>query len=306
MSTGVYAKAVGDLVREALRAATITGSSMPVEESDFANGMTALNDVLAYLQTQGIHLWSETEALLPLNPDQQSYSLGVGGDHCFTDYHYTTAVATASGLSAIDVVSTSGMTAGDNIGIELSTGARQWTTILNVVDANSLTLNSALSASVNASASIYTYTNLIDQPIRILSARAASQQTYNELPIDIVSRQEYYDETMKDCVGVTNTVYYSRQLNQGVLSVWPVAQTSAEILRFTFVKPQYVAEDQSEDVLVPAEWFLPLKWAVAVELGSIYVIDKERQMMNEAKAARYMDAALSVDVEVAIFSIQPG
>jgi len=122
MSTGIYNKAVGDLVREALRAATITGSSMPVEDSDFATGMTALNDVLAFLQTQGIHLWSETEALLPLNPNQQSYSLGVGGDHCFTDYQYTTAVAALSGATAIDVVSTAGMTIGDNIGIELSTG----------------------------------------------------------------------------------------------------------------------------------------------------------------------------------------
>jgi hypothetical protein len=41
MSTGVYAKTAGDLIRDALRAATITGISLPVDASDFAQGETA-------------------------------------------------------------------------------------------------------------------------------------------------------------------------------------------------------------------------------------------------------------------------
>lgn len=35
MSTGVYAKTAGDLIRDALRAATISGISLPVQSEDF-------------------------------------------------------------------------------------------------------------------------------------------------------------------------------------------------------------------------------------------------------------------------------
>lgn len=306
MSTAVYLKTAGDLINEALRAATITGSQMPVEDDDFAKGFTALNDVLKFWQTKQIHLWSETEALLPLNPNQQKYSLGVGGDHCFTDYVYTTGVAALSGVTSIDVASTAGMANGDNIGIELSTNVRQWTTILSVVDGNTLTLNAPLSASMNTGATIYVYTIGIDQPIRILNARFSNDRRYDDLPITIISRQEYYDQTMKDTTGLVTNIYYSRQLGIGHLSVWPVANRASNFLSFTFIKPQYIPEDQSEDVLIPDEFYLALKWAVAAELGTIYAIDANRQVVLEAKAASMLEEALSTDVEFVGFNVEPG
>jgi hypothetical protein len=303
MSTASYYKTAGDLIEEALRAATITGSQMPVEPSDFAKGFTALNDVLKFWQTKQIHLWSETEAFLPLNINQQKYKLGIGGDHCFTDYVYTTASASAiSGATVIVPVTTAGMTVGDFIGIELSTGSRQWTTISIL---SPFTLAAPLSSSILAGATIYTYTTKIDQPVRVLSFRYADNYTASELPIEMQSRQEYYDTTNKDTNGSTNTVYYSRQLGNGYLSVWPVSNNVNNILRFTFIKPQYIPEDQSENILIPDEFYLALKWNVAAELGTIYVIDPNRQVILEAKAKAMLDDALSTDVEVISFSVQP-
>lgn len=305
MSTGVYEKTAGDLIREALRASTITGAEMPVEYADFANGQTALNDILSHWQAQGIHLWSETEAVLPLNPNQQSYTLGVNGDHCFSAYVYTTGLAALAGSTALDVVSTTGMTAGDNIGIELSTNVRQWTTIATVVDGNSLTLSAPLQASVDNLASIYTYTDLIDQPLRILSVRYSDEFPFDELPVNQVSREEYYEQPTKTTTGSATSWYYSRQLNAGLLSIWPVAARAENVLRFTFVKPQYIPTDQTDYVQIPAEWFLPLKWAVACELGTTYAIDPARQAVNEAKAANFLQTALDADVEVASFYVEP-
>ena len=91
MSTGVYAKTAGDLIRDALRAATISGISLPVQSEDFVQGESALNDILMSLQTEQIHVWAQTEALIPLNPDQTKYVFGT--DHIFTNYVYTTADA---------------------------------------------------------------------------------------------------------------------------------------------------------------------------------------------------------------------
>lgn len=306
MSTAVYLKTAGDIYREALRAATITGSEMTAEASDLALAATATNDVLKLWQTKQIHLWSETEALLPLNPNQQKYTLGIGGDHCFTDYVYTTGVAALAGVTAIDVGSTEGMNSGDNIGIELSNNVRQWTTINTIIDANSLTLSEPLSASINDGSSIYVYTTGIDQPIRILNARYSDDRRFDDLPIKIISRQEYYDQPTKDTTGSVTNIYYSRQLGVGHLSVWPVATRANNFLRFTFIKPQYIPEDQSENILIPDEFYLALKWAVAAELGTIYVIDANRQVILEAKAAAMLEEALSTDVEFVGFNVEPG
>ncbi len=81
MSTGVYAKTAGDLIRDALRAATISGIALPVQSEDFVQGESALNDILMSLQTEQIHVWAQTEALIPLNPDQTKYVFGT--DHAF-------------------------------------------------------------------------------------------------------------------------------------------------------------------------------------------------------------------------------
>lgn len=268
MSTSVYEKTAGDLIRDALRAATITGISLPVQSSDFAQGFSLLNDILASWQTKQIHVWSNTEAFLPLNPNQQQYSLGLNGEHCFTDYvsNYATDDITA-GSSQIDVESTAGMSAGDFFGIAMDSGRRHWSVIDVVDDENTVTLVDAITGSVSASASVYVYTNKIDQPVRILSIRYSDGPIYDEIPAWQVSRDEYYNQPSKTATGATNSWYYWRDLSIGKLNIWPIADNCTRVLRFTFIKPQYIPEDQSEDILIPPEWYAPLKFKLAADLG---------------------------------------
>lgn len=305
MSTGIYLKTAGDLVRDALRDASITGAEMPIETIDFERGTTALNDILSHWQAQGIHLWSHTEAILPLNPNQASYDLGPSGTHCFTDYVFTTAgVAALAGATTLDVVTTSGMTTGDFIGIELSDSTRQWTT-LTVVDSDTVTLGAALTTDVDVGAEVYTYTTKIDQPVRVLDSRYSISGTDYEIPMRQQSRKEYYDQPNKTANGAANLWYYDRQLTTGKMLLWPLASSCKNVIRFTFIKPQYVTEDQSEDILIPSEWYVPLKWAVAADLAVTYAVDPTRQQQIEQKAAIYLQTALDNDVEIETWSIQP-
>lgn len=305
MSTGVYAKTAGDLIRDALRDASISGGEMPIESIDFQRGTTACNDILAHWQAQGIHLWAHTEAVLPMNPYQASYDIGKTGTHCFTSYVFTTAKTIAlSGATTLDVATTSGMTTGDFIGVELSTGYRQWTT-LTVVDSDTVTLGAALTANVAVGAEVYTYTDKIDQPVRVLDARYGHYYTDYEIPIRQQSRKEYYDQPNKTASGMSSLWYYDRQLETGKLLLWPIPENCRNVIRFTFIKPQYVTEDQTEDFLIPQEWYLPLKWAVAADLAMTYAVDANRQQMIELKAATYLKNALDNDVEIEAWSVQP-
>lgn len=295
MSTGVYNKTVSNLIEDALRNATISGIQISVDESDFAQGFNAFNDLLAAWQAKQIHIWSETEAVIPLNVGQQKYVFGT--DHAFTDYQYATAEAAILGATSLDVGSTSGALAGDFIGIELSTGVRQWTTVDTVTDSDTFALTDALEAAVSEGASVYVYRTKCDIPVRLTSARYSDSHTADEVSTWQISRQEYYDQTSKTAQGAINQWYYSRQLTSPYLNVWPTAGSCANVLRFTFIKPQYVAEDQSENVQVPPEWYNALKWQLAADLGAIYNIDANKQMLLEQKAQIYLNDAIGSDTD---------
>lgn len=302
MSTGVYAKTAGDLIRDALRAATISGISLPVQSEDFAQGESALNDILMSLQTEQIHVWAQTEALIPLNPDQTKYVFGT--DHVFTNYVYTTADAAIATATALTVVSTAGMTTGDFIGVELADGTRQWTT-LTVTGATTLTLAAALTGDIDDLSSVYTYTTATDQPVRIDSVRYADTYTSDEISTTMVARDEYFNQPSKTTSGAVNTWYFQRNLDFGHLYVWPIADNCKRLLRITFIKPQYIPEDQSEDVLIPPEWYVALKFKLAADLAMSYGVDPNRQMMLEQKAAIYLQKAISSDDDGASFQFTP-
>lgn len=303
MSTTIYTKTAGDLVRESLLDASITGAETPVEVFHFEMAMTALNSELTYLQTTGVNLWRETEAFLPLNPGQAKYVLGVGGDHCFTDGVYTMASAFDATDTSFTVTSTAGMVAGMNIGFELADGTRWWDEIDTVAD--STTVTTVNGASGAGSGTVYAYTSLIDQPVRILDARAADRYDWDEITAEQISRQEYYRQPSKLSTGITNSWYYSRQLSVGHLMVWPVASNCRQVLRFSFVKPMTIPTDQAEQVQIPQEWYLALRWAVAASLAVTNQIDPQRIALCMANAERYKADALSIDNEMDSFSIQP-
>ena len=319
MSTAIYNKTAGDLIRAALRDASIVAVGIPIQGEDWSIAESTLNDVLSHWQAKlGINLWRETEALLPLNPDQIEYDLGPDGDHCFTDYAYATTTLIRSTMDSTLFVSPAdgaaiiaagfGSTGGENIGIELDDGTRFWT-FMDVspgLSGGGIQIYDGLPSGAAVGSSIYIYRNAIDRPVRVLDVRHSFSQTTNETPVLQTSRQQYYQTPNKtDSSSSVTEWYYSPQLELGKFSVWPPASTCKNILRFTFVKPQYIPEDQSENILIPNEWFLPLKWALASELGVTYAIASDRLVMIENKAATSLDAAMSNDVEVDYFSIQP-
>lgn len=307
MTTGVYTKTFGEICRDALRDAGIVAVERPITAPHFTMAQSKANDILVQWQALNIHLWAETEALLPLNPNQTEYTLGPDGDHCFTDYAYTTANSAVAIAGTVIPCSTTGMTIGDFVGVELSTNVRQWTTIANISVGVSITLTDPLTAAVNSGATIYAYTAKIDRPVRVISARGATEQVGSEQDLRQETRESYYKIVNKtDLSSDVNSWYYSPQLTNGKFLVWQAPRNCTQLIRFTFVKPQYVNQDQSEDVLIPAEWLLAFKWAVAYELGVTYAIDPNRLISIAQKAKDSLDIALSNDEEYDSFSFQPG
>lgn len=325
MSTGVYVKTAGDIIRDALRAANISGISVPIEDEDFEQGRIALNDILAWLQTQQIHLWSQTEAFLPLVKNKKKYSFP--GDRAY-EYHICTRTTAAhNGPSVFDLNSgvlleiapdtvlvfddgrirlktIDGVQVGDVSGIELPNGDMWWSTITQVGE-DWVQVADDFPSFLDENAIVYIARNQIDIPVRVLDARYSWRCGEDVTPMRQEARKDYFDQPTKGTIGNANTWYYDRQLSAGHLYLWPVAQKYTEVVTFTYIKPQYIPEDQAEQIQVPPEWYLPLKNKLAAELGIMYAIDPNKQAILEAKAANYVEDALGTDDEFSSFSFYP-
>ena len=309
-TSSIFTKTAGKIIEEALRDARIIPVEQVVQAIDNKRGLDALNNIAKYWQNQAINLWKQAQAIIPLVVGQQRYLLGpaLGDDEC-TDsddfFNTTTDTAEAAGQTVIGVTSTANFTDGDRIGIALDDGTRHWTTIVSFVLDDTVTITTGLASAAASGNTVYTYTAKIQRPVRVLSARYANTIAQSEIPVNRWSRQEYFDQPDKDSSGTVNQFYYSPQLISGELFVWQVASDVNNVLRITYTKPALVY-DATIDVLdYPSEFFLPLKWRIAQEIGPSYGLSPPRQLELKEMADLTLEEALSHDGETGSMRIVP-
>lgn len=426
-----------EIIRAALRDAQIIPVEQAVEPVDLENGIERINIILKQLQSQGLHLWTKTEAIIPLNKGQRMYTLGPDGDEIANDRDFfnnalaADQVATDTVLTLIDtdnidgaadiflvdpvlstanweagndailsvtdqkltltngsalagfadltldtnpgdtyivtvgfelgtsvgmdaviqdfdgVISTTPITStstteitfvarqiettltaqnqsavlgedftlntvnyiektsGDRIGIELDDGTRQWTNVVTVDSSSQVTISDSLTGDAATNNTVYTFTDLIPRPMRLLQVRFGERYTFTEIPTNQWARSEYFEQPDKDSSGTIVHWYYDPQLRDGELFVWQVAANVRQVLRFTYTRPINVSINTLDDPDVPAEWFGPLKWALAAEMGPMYGVKMDRQVILNDQAASAMGLALDYDIEPSSMNVQP-
>ena len=427
--TSILTKTAGDIIEEALRDARIIPAEQPVQNSDYARGLTALNNVSKYWQTKGPKQWLIGRAILPLVVDQKKYLIGPDGANCTseTDFYDTTTtvalvatntaitvattanmveapnilttdptdstqdwtalnsatLAVSSGLLVTNVASTAGgasyeldttigvtyrvrfaytkgtssgavftvlngttvedtvvlvasaagqeltITAvdetivfkmlnsssttghtntvydleyvdeesGSYIGIEQDDGTRFWDHVLNVTSSTTLEILSGVTYAAASGNSVYYYADQIERPLRIENIMYASSLTGSEIPVVGWSRQEYFNQPDKDSSGTIVNVYYNATLSNGELYAWQVAGDVNNVLRFDYLKPMKVYSNISDEINYSEEYFLPLKWALAAEIGPQYGVKTDRQQYLEEKSAVTLSEAMDNDAE---------
>ena len=283
----------------------------PLQAAELQDFINTVNLLLKAWQAQGMHLWKEEEGILFLTPGQESYSIGPGGDQCCDIDNFASTTLNqnvTTGLFTIAVASSSGMQTGDFIGIELDDGSRLWTTIASVPSPLSVTLSTLFSGSVipgSIGNSIYSYSSLINRPLRILSFRRKTFGQDNEIPVEIWSRQEYFNQVNKASQGTVVGAYYSPQLTNGKLYVWQTASSVNDLLRFTYEDPIQDIDLATNDLDIPVEWLECVAYNCAERLCDTYDVPMEKVSTVSAKAALYLENLLGFDQEMTSINIQP-
>lgn len=287
-----------DVIKKALRIIKVLDANQPLQQIDRNTALEALNDVCRHLPSQYNHLWTQTQGVLLMTKGKQFYKLGLTGDRAVSRDNLiigSTDSSESSGSASLTLVSAAGIASGNAIGVMLSTGVMQWTTVNGAPVGNTVTLTDALTESVNAGALVYAYASLIERPQQIVNAQFADSITNSEIPLVGWSRDEYFDQPDKSTQGNTSNYYYSPQLTNGELYVWPTAYSDQNVLRFTYIRPIDINVNNVDQVDFPAEWYLPLAYKLAEMLCDEYYVTSAEQQLIKLKSDELMGNVLAFD-----------
>jgi len=194
---------------------------------------------------------------------------------------------------------------GSRIGIELDDGSMQWTYVLNVNSATSIDLTDALTDDAAEDNQIFSFTDQIDRPLRLNNFMYSSQPGASGVPVNRWSRQEYMQQPQKNAQGTVVNWNYNPTLEEGRLYVWQTANNVLNTLEFDVRKPLSVYTETSDVLDYPSEAYLPLKWAIAADLGPQYGVKEARQTILEQKAFEHFESWQGSDNELDSMMIAP-
>ena len=293
-----------DIITTALEDIEVLAAGETVRAEDLYACSRRLNMMVKSWMAQGIHLWAMKEATLFLSEGTQTYSLGSTGTHCTNTYVSTTLTAdAAAGDTSIAIESASGMSASDNIGIVLDSGAIQWTTISGA-PGTTTTIASALTGAASSGAVVFAYTTKINRPQRIHSAYRRSIDNA-DIPIRMISRGEYADLSNKFTQGKSIQAYYDPQLTNGVLYLWPTPDSCTDVVRFWYERILEDFDAVTDNPDFPIEWAEALVAGLRVRIAPTYGVSLQKRQLFLEEAQIKLDEAMSYDSEITSVMFQP-
>lgn len=150
----------GEIVTAALRLIGEVDANQPVDAVQMQDGLEAFNGMIKGYQSQGLHLWTKTEGILPLDIGKTDYLLGPTGDEAGNLDDFVNTELSVAGIATdrtLDVDSTIGMTgAVDQFASDPANSTQGWTAVGGTIasDGDVLTVANAGAAAGEAERTI--------------------------------------------------------------------------------------------------------------------------------------------------------
>ena len=297
-----------EVVNKAFSKIGVKVAEQALTDDELQDGIDTLNLMIKSWGAQGLHLWTKDEGVLFLDVGKTDFNLGVTGDEAcqFDDFiGTTTTLAKVSTDTVIDVASSTGMVVGDKIGVELDDKTRHWSTISIINSATQVTIATGIPSASKLGSTVFTFTNLVQRPNRILSCRRKTFADDNEIPVLTWSRDEYFNQVNKISQGTVVNCYYSPQLTNGRMYVWQTASSVNDFLRFTFERPLEDIAQGTDNLDFPVEWLEAIIYGIAFRLTDDYSTPFAKADRIGQKAESFLDDLLGWDEEMTSLNLQP-
>lgn len=270
-----FSTSTSDIIQQALEHLNIIGADETPSAEDYDFAKRTLNSMVKSWAAQGGHLWSQDEGYIFLQDSVGEYSLvnSASGAYATTNAVITQlSVAAAATNTTITVDSTSGMTAGDIIGIIHDDDSADWTTISSVDSATVLTLNDAITDAAAIDNMVFSFTSRLNRPMRIDMVMYVTGTGLNqsERQLRALSREEFFRLPNKNQVSTPTGFYYDPQIGVGKLYLWPKPSDPEGYLKIYFERTLEDFDSSSDEPDFPQEWYDALIYGLAARLGPAF------------------------------------
>jgi hypothetical protein len=213
--------------------------------------------------------------------------MAVTGTTTFTVTRNQIIEAALRGLSVLEEGGQPSATAVENASFALNLIMKKWQThgikLWTIGDVNLPLVAGQTSYNIGPAGSASTIDLVTNKPLRVLQAylRNNSVSPAVDIPMQLISEQEYIILGSKFSQGTTNSVFYKPYVNYGTVRVFLTPDTNTATnytLKLNVQRPIYDVNNPNDNFDFPSEWFLALKWALMAELASDY--DKTLQDKN--------------------------
>ena len=146
----------------------------------------------------------------------------------------------------------------------------------------------------------------IPKPLKITQAILHDTSSNVDIPMRIITRDEYLRLGNKTIQGQPIQIYYDPKRDTGELYVFPPADSTAvsyKQIRFTYQKPFEDFDVSIDTPDFPQEWYEALKYGLATRLAGEYgiIIEDRNQLIKEAGMLK--ESALGFGTEEGSFFI---
>lgn len=253
-----------DIVEKAFNILGASDRNRPLTASLREMGFISLNYLVKALQVN-YHLWTETQAVIPLKTGVVEYDLGPNGTQAANKDQFLKLTSDSVSPVGTTVNVTGNIATGDTLGVIHSDGSIQWSTVVSYTTGAAV-ISDALIAELPASSVVYSYTDILERPIRVVNCRYQATLSGGDTPTSKWNATQYYETADKTLTGSVQAWYYSPQLTDGILSIYKAPTNNNSFLNITYVRPINIAVNNGDDIDFPSEWFLPLAYMLAEEM----------------------------------------
>lgn len=310
--TNTFNETRDQLITNALSLLGAVSAGESPNTNDLTFGASCLNAMVKAWMAQGIHLWTEEEGTIYFVNGQAQYNLQAGASGAqASDGSGTpveTTLATNASGGSISVVNGTGMSINDTIGIQLNNNSIFWTTISNV-SVNNVTLAAPLSSSANAGNQVFSYTTQLPRPLSIQSCRLRDNNGFDRA-VWIKPRNDYMMIPQKAITGDPIVLYYTPQITNGVVYVWPAPSDVSKRLKVTYLRTIQDFDSGTDQPDFPQEWLECITYNLAIRLAPAFGISLSSGGISGnpdllRQAAQYLDDLKAWDSEQPYFQLVP-
>ena len=218
-----------DIITEALQLVGALGEGESPTSNQLTDCSRTLNMMIKYWAADGMKVWINEELVVFPVKNQRQYTFGASGDRMCKESELITTKLNgdhSSSATSLTVDDTTGMAGSDIIGVVTDDSGIHWTTISSVDSSTTLTIDSGLDSTASDNDRVYTYTTAFTQRILDIHNAWIRQTDDNDIPIEVVSKQEYADLSTKTTSGRINQVYFDPKVDTALMNVWQVPDDS--------------------------------------------------------------------------------